>query len=151
VIELTPSADYSLIASVATHPRLYKWLVDDGSPSAEAFVPDPRMLYLLVREDGDLLGLFMFEARNAVTWEVHTALLPHAWGERARTIAAAVVDWLKLNTSIRRLITTVPAYNRAALRFAEDAGLVRFGVDEKSFLRKGKLWNQILLGLSLER
>jgi RimJ/RimL family protein N-acetyltransferase len=57
-------------------------------------------------------------------------------------------SWLWAHTSCRRLITNVPARNRLALRFAEAAGMERFGVNHASLLKDGKLQDQILLGLS---
>jgi RimJ/RimL family protein N-acetyltransferase len=142
--------DLELARSVITHPRLFPFLSDDHSPRPQEFrAPrDERVWYVLAYEDDELLGLWMFVHYSPVLWEVHTALLPSAWGASARAAARAMAEWLWAHTSCRRLITNVPAYNRLALRFAEAAGMRRFGVNERSLLKNGRLHDQIMLGLS---
>jgi RimJ/RimL family protein N-acetyltransferase len=103
-----------------------------------------------VYDGGELLGLWMFTPQNAVCWEIHTCLLPCAWGRRAGEAARRMAEWVWANTPCRRLVTAIPAYNRLALRFAEAAGMRRWGLNERSFLKHGELQDQILLGLSPE-
>jgi RimJ/RimL family protein N-acetyltransferase len=142
--------DTKRVESIITHPKLYRHLSDDYSPRAADFrAPvDERVWYVLAFDDDELLGLWMFVAHSPVLWEVHTALLPSAWGEPGHRAARAMSSWLWAHTSCRRLITNVPARNRLALRFAEAAGMERFGVNHASLLKDGKLQDQILLGLS---
>ena len=146
--ERTHSMD--LVRKVMCHPMLYPHLIDDGCPPPEEFYPHdvPTFWYVTVYDDDELLGLWMFTPQNAVCWEVHTCLLPCSWGIRAREAAQRMATWIWNHTQCRRIVTTVPSRNRLALRFAEDAGMRQFGVNEKSFLKDGKLQDQILLGLS---
>jgi RimJ/RimL family protein N-acetyltransferase len=139
-----------LVRRILTHPRIWPHISDDGSPPPEQFEPPdhPAIWHVLAWDGDELLGLWLLVPHNSVCWEVHTALLPHAWGERARRAARAFLAWLWRETPCRRLITAVPASNRLALRFAEAAGMRIWGVNEKSFLRGGRLEDQILLGLS---
>jgi RimJ/RimL family protein N-acetyltransferase len=146
--------DLELVRSILTHPRVYPWISDDGCPPAEEFQPidHPSVWYVVVREQlsGLLLGLFMFVPQNAVCWEVHTCLLPAAWGKPAAAAAAGASHWMGERTPCRRIVTSVPSYNRLALRFARAAGMKQFGVNPASYLKTGKLHDQVLLGLSLE-
>lgn len=143
------SEDAALIRAVVTHPAVWPHVSDDYAPQASAWTPamHPSLWYVVVREGEDTLGLWMFEARGAC-WEVHTCLLPIAWGDRGKRAAREMAAWLWKNTTCRRLITNVPAYNRLALRFAQRAGMTEFGRNERSFLKHGELHDQILLGLS---
>ena len=45
-------------------------------------------------------------------------------------------------------MTHVPINNRLALRFALEAQMQIYGVNQKSWLKAGKLWDQICLGIS---
>ena len=90
----------------------------------------------------------MLHPHNAICWEIHTCLLPNAWGERGRRAARLLPEWIWQHTPCRRIITNVPDNNRLALRFALAAGMTEIGVNAASFLKNGKLRDQTLLGIS---
>jgi RimJ/RimL family protein N-acetyltransferase len=144
------TADLDLVCRVMTHPKVYRGLVDDNSPPAADFRPaeHPSIWYVTVYRDEDLLGLWMLVPENSICWHIHTALLPNAWGETALCAANYFKAWLWENTTCQRLITAVPETNRIALRFAQKTGMKEYGRNPRSFLRRGKLIDQILLGLS---
>lgn len=142
--------DYALVREMMTHPKVWPWITDDGSPPVEAFQPaESEMIWYLAARDGDeVLGIWMLVPQNAVCWEVHTCLLPKAFGERARRAALIAVSFVFDTTPCVRLFTNVPQYNRLALRFAKAAGMTEFGVNKGSYLKRGKLYDQIMLGIS---
>lgn len=144
-----PSTERDLVKSIVTHVKLYPWVIDDHAPSREEYEPTmhPSLLYLIVRDYGELQGLFFFHPINAVTFEIHTCLLPHAWGGKARAIAREMLKWLWENTDCQRLVTTVPDYNRLALVFAKASGMKEYGRNPESFMKDGKLRDLILLGI----
>lgn len=142
--------DYALVGEIMRHPRLYDAGADDFAPAREAFQPreDEAIWYVLAKSAGELLGLFAIAPQNAVCWEIHTRLLPSTWGKVAGETAAAVIPWVWANTPARRLVTICPGYNRLAVRFAKRAGLEVYGVNFASWLKNGRLWDQVLLGIS---
>lgn len=144
--------DFDLVRKIMTHPRVYPHITDDGCPPVEEFHPaeDRGLWYILVRNAGEPVGLWLFVPQNAVCWEVHTCLLPVAWGETGKEAAKRMAEWIWQYTTCRRIVTNVPECNRLALRFAKAAGMVEYGRNEKSFLKDGKLWGQIMLGLTKE-
>lgn len=146
------SRDFDLIRKIMTHPRVYPHITDDGSPPVEEFHPieSSDLWYVVVRNGDTVLGLWVFVPQNGVCWEVHTCLLPVAYGELGQQAAKEMAAWVWKYTPCRRIITNVPEFNRLARRFAVAAGMVEFGRNEKSFLKDGKLYGQIMLGLSKE-
>ena len=142
--------DMEAVKRAITHPRVYPALVDDFSPPAESFTPieHDAILYLAVRVDGNAAGVFMLVPVNGCTMEIHTALLPQAWGANGTLAQKALLDWVWDNTQCERLITQVPAYNTLARRYAERAGLTVYGVNPRSFKRNGQLHDIVLLGIS---
>lgn len=140
--------DPILLKRIITDPKLWDRISDDYCPSRDDFQPNPNMLYVVVRDDQELLGLWAFHLHNAICWEVHTCLLPVAWGDRGRRAALEMAEWLWANTECLRLITNVPAFNRLAFKFAKAAGMEQYGVNKLSYMKQGKLRDQILLGLS---
>ena len=159
MIHFERSTDYELIRRIMTHPKVWPKISDDSSPAPEDFYPieSDMVWYVTVRDvhpDGipaELLGLWMFVPHNGVCWEVHTCLLPEAWGERAHRAARMLAGWVWENTPCRRVITNVPADNRVAFHFALDAGMEVYGTNEASFLKKGRLLDQICLGITRPR
>ena len=145
------SEDWDLIRSIITHPKIWPHVSDDSTPPWEEWQPviAESVWYVVVRDREELLGVFTMVRHNAICWEVHTCLLPSAWG---RTLEAArqMAEWAFANMECLRIITNVPAYNRLALRFAERAGMTQYGINPQSYLKDGKLWDQFCLGLSKE-
>ena len=153
MIKIERSTDYALIKGVMTHPAVYRHLTDDTAPPAGEFRPiESDLIWYLVAWDGDeLLGLWLLHPHTAVCWEIHTALLPDAWGARARRAAQVMLKWVWTWTPCRRIVTGVPQGNRLAYRFAIAAGMEQYGVNEASFIRDGRMQDQICLGISRPR
>lgn len=153
MIHIARSTDYALIRGIMSHPAVYPHLTDDDSPAAADFRPIESDLiwYLVVWDGNQLLGLWMLHPHNAICWEIHTVLLPNSWGDQAHRAAAAVLAWIWQNTPCRRIVTNVPADNRLAYHFALSAGLEVYGTNEASFLKHGRLQDQICLGISRPR
>jgi RimJ/RimL family protein N-acetyltransferase len=132
-----------------TNPRLWDWLSSDDAGAAADFTPDPSWLYLAVHDADELLGVFCVAPRNSVCCEVHTCLLPCAWGGRARTIYRLGLIYLRATTNYRKVIGNIRTTNRLALRIAEGAGLKRIGLNRRCALKNGELIDQWILGLEL--
>lgn len=150
IITIERTVDLELVRSIMAHPKVYRGISDDFSPISEEFVPSnhPSILYLLVLLDGNPAGVFMLVPQNGICWEIHTCLLPVLWGCPSNEAALRCSEWVFTNTVCEKIITNVPEYNRAALKFAKRAGMVQFGVNESSFKHAGRLYNQIMLGLT---
>lgn len=148
---LERTQDVQLIRTIMTHPKLYPHLTDDFSPAPEDFQPveHDSYIYLLVRDGDDLLGLFFFHPHTVSIWEVHTCLLPGAWGERGKAAAISSREWIWENLPhCLRIITNVPTYNRLALRFAQTAGMEQFGKNPDSFVKSNKVYTLLMLGVT---
>lgn len=152
MIHLERTTDWSYIRLVATDPRLWEHLSDDFSGERETWQPreDDSLVYLKVTDDEQCLGFFLLVPHSPVLYEVHTALRPAARGPRAREAAQALIAWTFANTRCQRLVTSVPEYNRLALRFAQRAGMTEYGRNPRASQKNGTLFDLILLGLSKE-
>lgn len=146
MVTLSQTNDWELIKKIITDPCVYPHVSDDAAPTPETFYPAPGLLYILVSTDKPV-GLFAC-ACSAAQAEIHTCLLPECYGEAAAEAANSVARWIWDHTKLNRIITNVPEYNRLALRFAKKAGMTEFGVNEKSYLKRGQFHDQIMLGLT---
>jgi RimJ/RimL family protein N-acetyltransferase len=145
-LALHPTTDVSLIRRTITHPRIWPHVVDDGA-DLKTFKPWPGF-YLAVCDGEEYLGLFLLAAHGAVVVEVHTLLLPTAWGPRAAQAARLLIAWVWQHTKAERLVTAVPACNTLAHRYALRAGMTPYGKNPKGWLKDGQLDDVVLLGIS---
>lgn len=141
-----------LVREILTTPALYRMITEDGSPLIEEFQPTehPQVWNVLAYDGTELLGCFLFHPENSICWQVHTCLLPSALTVAGRSVevACGLIRWIWENTRCLRITTHVPDFNRLALRFALKAGMIRFGYNDMSFLKNGKLYGQTYLGIS---
>lgn len=144
---LTRTRDMELVRSIVSHPAIWPHISDDG-PTTPDDIEDVEALHWMLVSAGEPLGLFMVHAHNIVCYEMHTCLLPHAWGAPAKEAAQRLLAWAFEETDCKKMITAVPAYNRAALRFAKAGGMVQEGINRASILRNGELVDQIMLGIT---
>lgn len=144
-----PTNDMQLVKQIVTHPKLWPYLSDDFSPDPESFEPiqAPGIIYLLVRDGEAVLGCFVLHPHSAIVWEVHTCLLPAAWG-RSEEATRGGTEWIWANLNCVRLITNVPVSNPLALRLAKRSGMEEYGRNPHSFMKHGKTETMVLLGIT---
>jgi RimJ/RimL family protein N-acetyltransferase len=140
--------DMEQVNSIMKNPAIWPHIHEDGT--ADDYRPsDHEGLHWMVVRDGDeVLGMFLVHARGEVCFEMHTCLLPNCWGRRAAQAAQLLGKWVFNETRCEKLVTSVPSYNRLALRFAMAGGMRKEGVNQASYLRNGELVDQIMLGIT---
>ncbi len=142
---------YGVVRSILTDPGTYARMTDDFAPVAADFAVNehPLAWYVLVIVAGQVDGLFCFYPENAICWAAHVAFLRGVPPRVTHQAGREIVPWLFAHTPCLRLIASVPACNRAAVRFGLRAmGLRAYGRNTNSFLKGGKLVDQILMGRS---
>lgn len=145
-IRFERTRDYELIASIMTHPKLYGWLADDFYPAPENFWPNASesIYYLLAFDGEECLGLCITHPINQLLWEVHHALLPKSWGQRAQRIGEAFEQWLWEFTPAVKAIGFTPSCNRLALAYARRAGMREAGRIERAYQRRFELHDLVI-------
>jgi RimJ/RimL family protein N-acetyltransferase len=149
-VEIERSFCYAELAGIVRSDRIYEITSDDFSSSpAQYFIPEDERLIYLVAKDGDqVLGFCAFVPVNGVTYDTHVCFLRCAYGENARLAFAAMLAWMWARTRAERIVGAVPDYNPLAVRFAERAGFEHYGRNPRSWMKGGRLHDQILLGIS---
>ena len=143
--------DNALVCSILGHPSIYPWVTDDSAPPLAFLDYTPFLaldaVYVLMPRPGCLT---IFMPINGVTWEVHSAALPESRGDTMMEAAREALAWMFENTPCRKVVTCVPSFNSLALRLAKQIGMVPEGVNRRSFLKDGVIYNQTLLGICKE-
>lgn len=144
------TTDMELVRAIMTIPDLYRRAADDLAGSPEDYTPPdhPSVWYILAHEGEELLGLWILMPENAICWDLHTRLLPSAYGPLSRLAMEALFGWIWKNTPCQRIVTKVPVFNRLAMALGKDVGMVEYGRNPQSFLKAGLLHEQVLLGVS---
>ena len=141
--------DAERVCRILTERRCWETIRDDFTEAPD-FRPnaDSRIWYVIAREDGRDLGLFIFVPRNTVLWEWHVAVLPWAWGFASRRAGRQAIEWFFEQTQCERLIGEIAEFNRCAIAYAQAMGMQQYGRNPRSFARHGRLWDVVLFGLS---
>jgi RimJ/RimL family protein N-acetyltransferase len=145
-IKLARTHDMPLVAAIMSHPAIWPHIHEDGLDEPAPL--DLDGFHWLLVDDGAPAGVFLAHPRGAACWEVHTCLLPRTWGRNAAHAACMLLTHLFDIIGCDKVVTNVPAYNRAALRFAKSSGMRVEGTNTASFLRNGVLEDQIMLGIT---
>lgn len=148
--------DYELVRSVLTHPSQYRMASEDATPVATCWRPNEHeLIWYVAAEDAtacpafrELFAIFTLIPQNAVCFEIHAAFLPRAWGIHTRPALRGVIAWMWTNSPAKRIVASIPVYNRLAIKLARDAGMEQYGLNPASFQRGGALHDQHLTGIS---
>jgi RimJ/RimL family protein N-acetyltransferase len=145
VIAVAPTRDFARIRELLAQPAQWDAATDDSAPAPKAFWPneDERIIYL----EAAAFGIFTMIPQNAICYEIHVAA-NIAQIKTATAALEAAIAWAFENTPARRIIAQIPATNRLAIALATRAGLVEFGRNPGSFLKRGELVDVHLLGIS---
>lgn len=149
-IEIRKTNDYELIKKICTHPRSWEWLADDYSPKREEWEPveDEKIIYLAAYAGLTPIGIFALIPDNTICWKCHICMLPMAYGPLAHEATLAMFDWTWQNTHCLRLVAYISEQNRTTIKFARSVGMEEYGLNPRSWMKRGVLHGQILLGIS---
>ena len=144
--------DYALVKRIVTHPKIWPNVIDDFAPSAEAYQPAQAegIWYVLAQDGDEVLGVIAFIERSPIIFEIHPVLLPECWYSlRQKPAVLGAMDWIWQNTRAQSIIGAVPVLaHRTKLRLPPKLGMTQYGVHPKSFLKNGKLVDQVLFAVS---
>lgn len=148
-MELSPCEDMDLIKSILMDKAIYPHIIDDGCDEIHPKYSE-TMIWLVITENSQVCGAFMVHQHNRATWEIHTCLLPICWGKKAQKAAKLMSSWFFNQPFNLKLITHVPEMNKTAHMFSLRSGMMLEGVNRKSFLKDGILYDQYVLGMTKE-
>lgn len=139
--------DQKDIAKILNHPKVFKWISDDFSPTGYIpVVTNEDIIYLMNKEK---TGVIKIGSVNFITCHVHIATMPELWGKVDKFVREAIC-WGFERTQYMKIIAFIPVFNRLAIRLAKKSGFQKEGCIKKSFLKNWKLHDQAIFGLSKE-
>jgi len=149
-VTIERSRDYALLWRISVDPHIYRVTSDDFSPRPNQWKVAQRedLIYLLAREDSQVLGFCAFIPVNGVTFESHLCFLQCAYGPKAAAAFEQMLRWMWAGTRAERICGAVPDYNRRAIKFSERAGFEQYGRNLACWMKNGRLHDMVLRGIS---
>jgi RimJ/RimL family protein N-acetyltransferase len=96
----------------------------------------------------ELIGFVFILRQNAITVEFHTCILPNM-GNKLAKLKDDLRNFI-FDLGCSKLITQIPVYNRKAHIMAKRCGFEDEGINKKSFLKNGVVYDQYYMGLCKE-
>lgn len=112
------TTDKAWIKSIVTHPEIWPWLSDGGSPAN--YEPNMGAVYLRAGP-----GFLAFRCWTPGWWDVHIAM-PRKSPAAAEFVPSAL-DWMRREMGARGFVARMSAENRAVLRLARAVGFSECG------------------------
>ena len=138
--------DIDVINYVLKHDSVKEFIGDDFSSGIDYPITD-YLYYLVAKESGIIAGMFVVFPINGSTVDAHSSVLPGFYGDKAREAGRMAITWVFENTEYHKINGSTPIYNKSALKFSEDIGFKREGINKKSHMKNRKLYDQIYFGL----
>ena len=138
---------------IMQHPEIYPYITDDHADPDHtelgAFIVQNRQIWMVQPSEHVLL---MAVPITLTMYEIHTMIEPEGRGIQAVYDVRKAAKWFFENggNDGQKVYTLIPELNKAARIFAKKVGMIKQGVLTKSFLKNGKLHDQLILGLEKE-
>ena len=135
------TTDLNWVRSVMCHPRNWSRLTEDTT-NQDKFQPNPNGIYFQHKQFG------FVECRHvlSLTCELHICMLPGATG--VTEFGLLVLEYLS-SQGVKSVFSTIPADNRAAIRYAKRVGMTETGRIKKAMLRHGEMIDLVIMGKCL--
>ena len=108
----------------------------------------PSATLLLSRRGETPVAIWAFTERNQICAEGHVVMLPAVRHADRDLIFRMMLDWVWFHTPCERLICEIPAYNWLAVQRVKRQGFTEFGRNPNAWLKHGKRWDLVCLGIS---
>ncbi len=136
------------IKFLVCHPDLFELAAHVGDPNN--YIPDLTKEYILIRINGNLAGLFVFEKLTAITVLAHCYILPRFQIKHSIDMAKLVIKWLnKFRSHLTKIVLTVPDECHHVKRFATKLQFTNCGQITKGIIYKNKTQDLVLFELAI--
>jgi len=142
---LTPCQDLDFIKEFLLQDDLYERA--SSGEDKEDFSPKDGVWLLVIRED-DVIGVIFCEQDNSVTMRIHPYMIKE-YRYLVRYMMKCFYNWF-LTTNALKLIVSIPSFYKKMYNSALKTGFTLEGVNRKSYLKDGVLYDQWTLGMTRE-
>lgn len=109
------------------------------------FVSENLRFWMLVKDEGKILGAILFEVETPVSVKIHPYLFKK-FRHRGREMMGKIFEWF-LKTELNKITAEVPVCYQIVLNFAKKMGFQMEGINRGSYKKNGKILDQWRLGI----
>jgi hypothetical protein len=132
------------IKGVLCHPEIYDRIAEDGMPNWEDYEPDIDGVMCVM--DENKIGVMLYHWVNGITLECHIQILPE-YRKEANKFCQLALEWVWDNTKATKIVAQIPELYPDVVKFAYKNGFQLEGMNESSYMKNGKIYSQMYLGL----
>lgn len=149
MITVERTFDTEIIRSIMTRDDIWSTVAEDGQHK-EGFNSDPVVdCWLLIKSNGEIVGLYKLHTENCVTLQIHAQVLPEHRKAYSNDTGTSVLQWIYDNAEeYKKVIACVPVIYRNVKDFTCSFGFLVEGTNRKSYLKDGELHDQWNLGIT---
>lgn len=145
-MKIEETKDRQLIESICKDDVILQ--MTDGDKSK--YKADLNHLWLLIKENDEIIGLGEFIQIKTITWECHIRILPKYQGKGiALEGAKKGIVWLRHNTVIRNVIAYIPYECEHVFKFLKKLEFIPSGIIKNGIIFHNKLQDLILLSKNI--
>lgn len=123
-------------------------LTPDQHASWRPRIDDGSRWYISLEGD-EVVGVHWMRRVNAITWEAHANIRPKFWGNKLGTEHCRhAFKGMMTDTGAQKVILLVPDNCPQVQRMAESLGFRQEGRQVASFLKNGKVYDQVHYGIT---
>ena len=134
--------DYGIVIGLLADKQLFSEISEDG---IDSYIPDVISEYWVLITDKELVGAYRIHQVNAITYQIHAFILPDQ-REHAKESGRLILEWCLEHLEFNKLIAEIPKKYMNVLNFTRHQGFKDEGINRKSFLKDGKIWDTYRLG-----
>lgn len=137
-----------LIKDIITVPELWDNISEDDQ-NPDLWEPDLTEAWLAAIDDkNEVIGFYNLHVRNSVTLQIHPMILPTRRGKWAYKTALQALKWVNEYTTFQKVVCEIPVIYPHVKMFAMQCGMVKEGINRRSFLKYGKIHDMWVLGIT---
>ena len=149
-MKATRTYNTALVREIMLRPEIFATVAEDDADPAD-YQPDlVKSCWLVITDDdGELMAIYVFHRRNAVTYEAHPVVLPEHRKCYSDDTGRVALTWLLDNViDCQKVTALVPALYPNARDFGLRMGFQIEGTNRKSYLKHAQLHDQWHLGIT---
>ncbi len=151
MISLKPTDDMMLVRQIAISPDIWNRFSD--GVTIDDYVPsnNDQEQWLLILNDNETVGIIYIFCETTCSLGFHPYMLK-AHRRYGREMVKLFYDWFLKNIpeSYCKINGVVPECFKSVINFAFKVGFTQEGINRNSYRFNGKIYNQVMLGITRE-
>ena len=150
MITLQRAKEISEFDWILKDPEIFERIAEDGiSPDDYEIDLPERNCYMLIKKDGETIGLWCLYPANTSTLNVHANILKEH-RKHAKEAARLMLNWFAEHSPDQyvKLNAEIPVIYEDVYMYTKNHGFVDEGINRLSIMKNGVLVDQHLLGLT---